>query len=106
MSSVFSIDSDGIRNACTTKVMTNTAMTIVVASDCSELMPPECLLAGSCFPAGWGSRGITVTCGSVLTSLMTAQKIRRQDRGRFPQNLLLMIVDTPRPFVQPPVPQA
>ena len=33
MSRVFSIDSDGIWKACTTKVMTKTAMTTVVASE-------------------------------------------------------------------------
>ena len=41
MRSVFSIDSEGIWNACTAKVIRKTAMTIVAASDCNVLMVSE-----------------------------------------------------------------
>src|SRR5271165_2803714 len=81
--------------------MTKTAMTIVVASDCNAFMPPEWLLAGVVFQAGFCLPGRTVICGSVLTSLMTAQKIGGRNPARLPQNLLSMIVDIPRPSVQP-----
>src|SRR5271165_2435680 len=101
MSRVFSMDSEGIWNACTMKVMTNTAMTMVVANDCSQLMPPECALADVCFTTDGSVWGATVTCGSVLTSLMTTL-VRWRDLGRLPQNLLSVIVDSPKPFVQPP----
>lgn len=37
MSSVFSIDSEGIWKAWTMKVITKTAITTVVASDCTEV---------------------------------------------------------------------
>ena len=36
MSSVSSIDSEGIWNACTMKVMTKTAITTVPARDCAD----------------------------------------------------------------------
>ena len=71
MSSVFSIDSDGIWKACTTNVITNTAITMVVASDCSEFMPLE----SECFAweaATCGGSGSVATSGSTCTSLMTA----------------------------------
>src|ERR1700730_2376940 len=39
------MDSEGIWNACTTKVMTKTAITTVASKDCSELTAS----AGECF---------------------------------------------------------
>src|SRR5689334_16617142 len=61
------MDSDGIWKACTTKVMTKTAMTTVASKDCSDLN----VSAGECFSIFW-------TPGSLrmLTALHTAVQLR------------------------------
>src|SRR5437763_623329 len=53
------MDSEGIWNACTMKVMTNTAMMTVASKDCSELK------VSACGRFSLTSMTITVECGAL-----------------------------------------
>src|ERR1017187_1082993 len=82
------------------KAMTKTAITIVMASDCREFMPPEGRRAGWCGPEVFGSCVTVSTDNSVRTCFM---KVARTCSGYpFPlsQNLSLGIVENPKPPAQ------
>src|ERR1019366_2192207 len=100
LSRVVSIDGEGIWKACTMKAMTKTAITIVVASDCSEFMPPEWLRAGWCAPEAFGSWTAASADDSVRTSFMMARRACWRYRCPVSQKPSLAIVENPKPPVQ------
>src|SRR5215471_10262952 len=104
MRRVFSIDSEGIRNACTAKVIRKTAITMVAASDCNVVIRSEPVRAAAERCDG-DSVAVTVAEGSTCNSLMrfpvTFLARLRQHRQASP----LTILDIPTPAAQPPVPQ-
>ena len=85
------------------KVMTKTAITTVVASDCREFMPPAWLARRLDAARQRLAPGQQLRLDdSVWTSLMTARKLAGGSASRVRRTCSSTIVDTPRPVVQPP----